>query len=301
MRIGTRASALALWQARWVQRRLAAADPALGIEIVEVRTTGDRVTDRPLFQIGGAGLFTKELEDRLRDRVIDLAVHSLKDLPTELPPGLEIGAVLERGPALDAGVTVAGRTFAGLPAGARVGTSSLRRRACLAALRPDLVAVDLRGNLDTRLKKLERGDFEAMIAARAGLDRLGVDPGRFAVADLEEFTPAPGQGAVAVEVRSGEADFAPLLAALHHEPTARCVAAERAFLARLGGGCHIPIGAFAREEIGGVLRLVGFAGAVDGAKTLRREGETTGDPGGLGRRLAEEILAAGGREILDLP
>jgi len=300
LKIGTRSSALALWQARFVLDAFRNSFPDRHAEIVKVKTTGDRVLDRPLFKIGGKGLFTKELEDRLLDRSVDMAVHSLKDLPTELPPGLAIGAVLPRGSQGDAAVLPSGKSFEALEEGARVGTGSLRRRAQLKARRPDLVMADLRGNLDTRLGKLAAEEMDALVVAKAGLERLGVDRARFTVEDLD-LVPAPGQGAVAVEVLAARDDLRPLLEVLDHDETRRCVEAERGFLAALGGGCHIPIGARATIDSQDPqrLRLVGLVGAVDGSALVRREAVSGIDPHDFGRTLAHEALEAGARHILE--
>jgi len=287
-----------LWQARLVRDTIARHVPGSEPEIVEVRTTGDRITDRALFEIGGKGLFTKELEEGLLGSTLDLAVHSLKDLPTELPENLRVGAVLERGAPGDALVTTRGFSLETLPKGALIGTSSLRRRAQLRALRPECAVADLRGNLDTRLKKLSRGDIEGMVAARAGLDRLGWDREAYHVEDLEDFLPAPGQGAVAVEVRSDREELGPVLEALNHAETDSCVRAERAFLSALGGGCHVPVGALARLQ-NGRMSLRGLVASVEGDRVIRREAESGNEPEALGLSLAREVIAAGARTILD--
>ncbi|MHC4598882.1 MAG: hydroxymethylbilane synthase [Planctomycetota bacterium] len=296
-RLGTRGSALALHQATLARDAIQSAHTDGAWELVVVKTTGDRVTDKALFKIGGKGLFTKELEERLLDGTLDLAVHSLKDLPTELPAGLAVGAVLPRGAPSDALITTDGGGIEALPSGARLGTSSLRRRAQLRSLRPDLEMTDLRGNLDTRLAKLAREDMDGIVAARAGLDRLGFDGERFRAEDLPEILPAPGQGAIALEVRADREDLRSLLETLNHGETEACVLAERAFLGALGGGCHVPIGALGFRGEGG-LRLRGLVASLDGSKVVVRESETASEPEALGRELAAEILEAGGREIL---
>src|SRR5690606_839223 len=238
VRLGSRGSKLARWQAEHVRRALAAAAPGVAVEIVILRTTGDRVRDVPLARIGGTGLFTREVDDALLAGSIDAAVHSLKDVPTRLPEGIALGAVLERADPADALVVAPGMppTLAALPAGARVGTSSLRRRAQLLALRPDLTVVDLRGNLDTRLARVAAGDYDAAIVARAGLERLGRRDGIASVLGPPHWLPAVGQGALAVAVRESDRELGAIVARLNHEPTAAAVAAERAFLRTLQGG-----------------------------------------------------------------
>jgi hydroxymethylbilane synthase len=297
LRLGTRGSALALIQSNHTRDKIEKASPDRAVDIVVVKTTGDKVTDKALFRIGGKGLFTKELEEKLLDGTLDMAVHSLKDLPTELPPGLRIGAVLERGSPFDALVTPGGETLSGLPEGAAVGTSSLRRRAQIRALRPDLRMTDLRGNLDTRMKKLTRGEMAAMVAARAGLDRLGIDLEGCRVEDLVDMLPAPGQGAIAVEVKADRADLSGVLRSLNHSDTDACVRAERSFLHALGGGCHVPIGALGTLSDRG-LTLRGIVASVDGTRVITREGTTLDEPEALGTRLAAKVLEAGGRKIL---
>ena len=283
IRIGTRGSALARWQAEHVQQRLL----ALGHEVVLhfITTTGDR-TPGPLEAVGGKGAFLKEIEEALLAGEVDLAVHSLKDVPTALPSGLTLGAILERADPRDA-VVSAGAALEHLPAGAKVGTTSLRRRALLRHLRPDLEVADLRGNVDTRLRRLRRGDFDAVLLAMAGLLRLGRGNEVTQALDPERFVPAPGQGAIAIQTREGDASVAAAARPLHHEATARAVGAERAFLAALGGGCNVPLGALARESPEG-LRLVAFLAKVDGSGFVRGEG-TGGEPEELGRRVADQV------------
>ncbi len=288
IRIGSRGSALALWQAHHVESRLVAGGHDVLIRVI--KTTGDRVQDRPLESVGGKGAFLKEIEEALLADEVDLAVHSLKDVPTVLPAGLTLCAFLERADPRDALITRSGAELKTLPAGSRVGTTSLRRRSQLLAQRPDLVVADLRGNVDTRLRRLRDGDFDAIVLALAGLTRLGRAEEVTEALDPQSFLPAPGQGAITLECRAGD----PLEAAvqpLHHQATARAVAAERAFLAALGGGCNVPLGAFAHEVNGG-LRLSGFVAQADGQVLVRgmREGN---EPGVLGRELAEALIAEG--------
>jgi hydroxymethylbilane synthase len=296
VRIGTRGSALALWQAEHVKERL----EALGHEVAlrRIVTTGDRLQDRRLELVGGKGAFLKEIEEALVAREVDLAVHSLKDVPTALPAGLVLCAFLERADPRDALVTD-GRTLAQLPAGARVGTTSLRRRALLGALRPELDVQDLRGNVDTRLRRLREGAFDAVVLAMAGLTRLGRAAEASEPLDARRFVPAPGQGAIALECREDDASVRDAAAALHHEATARAVAAERALLATLGGGCNVPLGAHAVGADGadGPLELVAFVASLDGARLIRaeRRGE---QPDALGRALGEELLGQGAAALI---
>lgn len=293
LRIGTRGSALALWQARRVAERLAGLGVETEIEII--RTTGDRITDVPLARVGSKGLFTKEIEEALLEGRIDLAVHSLKDLPVELPAGLALAAVPERESPLDA---VVGRRLAELPPGARVGTSSLRRAAQLRRLRPDLVIEDIRGNLDTRLRKLDEGRYDAILLAAAGLVRLGLEARIAERLAPETMCPAVGQGALAVETRA-EPDPAFAVCAQLEDPAARCaVEAERALLAALGGGCQVPLGAHAWLG-GGRLRLravVADPATGDVFETLR-EGDPA-RPQELGREAALALLEAGARRVI---
>jgi hydroxymethylbilane synthase len=288
--IASRGSQLALWQARWIAGRLAEMGRPSRIEIV--KTTGDTVSDVPLAKVGTKGLFTKEIEEALLDRRADLAVHSLKDLPTELPAGLALAAAPEREDARDA---IVGHKLAGLARGARVGTSSLRRQAELLRLRPDLAVETIRGNVDTRLRKLDEGQFDAIVLAAAGLRRLGCGDRIAEIFEPEIMCPAVGQGALAVETRAGEED---LVAALDHAPTRQAVTAERALLGALGGGCQVPIGAHARVE-GDRLRLLAVVLAPGGtqAVSVEREGAAR-DAEALGREAGERLLAEGAQEIL---
>jgi hydroxymethylbilane synthase len=293
IRIGTRGSALALWQAEHVKGRLA----ALGheVELRVITTTGDRLLDRRLESVGGKGAFLKEIEEAMQAGEVDLAVHSLKDVPTALPDGLSLCAVLDRADPRDALLSTGPRLLE-LPPGATVGTTSLRRQALLRALRPDLVLADLRGNVDTRIKRLREGRFDAVLLAMAGLSRLGRADEVTEVLDPREFVPAPGQGAIALECRDGDRQVREAVAPLDHAPTARAVAAERAFLQALGGGCNVPLGAHAFAAVSGTLDLVGFVAGPDGAGLLR--GERRGsDPAALGRALGEDLLARGAATV----
>lgn len=291
--IGSRGSHLALWQATWVRGELEAIGLACRIEII--RTTGDKITDVPLAKVGTKGLFTKEIEEALLAGRIDLAVHSLKDLPTALPAGLCLAAIPPREDARDA---LAGRRLADLAAGARVGTSSLRRVAQLRAVRPDLVIESVRGNLDTRLRKLAEGQYDALVVAAAGLRRLGWQDRIAEILPVELMCPAVGQGALAVETREvGEA--VEVCAQLDDAPTRAAVEAERAVLESLGGGCQVPIGAYGQIS-DGQLHLRGVVASPDGRRVVRKETSGSASDGvRLGRELGGELLASGGREILE--
>lgn len=299
--IGTRGSQLALWQTNWVRARLLELQPKIEIQIQVISTKGDRVLDVSLPKLGeqGKGLFTKELEDAIIDHRVDLAVHSLKDLPTELPSGLEVGAICEREDVRDALVARKDvKSFAGLPEHARVGTSSLRRQAQLRAVRPDLLIEPIRGNVDTRLRKLDEGQFDAIVLAAAGLHRLG-HAGRITEhLDEDVMLPAVGQGALAIEIRSNDASTAEIIRQLNHEATSLACKAERAFLKGLGGGCLVPIAAHARIE-GDTLNLRGLVASPDGAQALRgyRDGRSS-DAVSLGLELADELLSRGADRIL---
>jgi hydroxymethylbilane synthase len=308
VRIGARGSKLSVTQASWVQRRIAAAlgappDRAEAVApLIRITTTGDRVQDRRLLEIGGKVLFTKEIEEALLAGRIDCAVHSLKDMPAELPPGLVIGAVPEREDPRDVFVSHKAASLAGLPQGAALGSSSLRRQAQALFRRPDLALVTLRGNVETRLAKLDAGEADATLLALAGLVRLGLANLATAVLDPVEYPPAPGQGALAIEVRAEDAD-APWLAALRHHPSTLAVAAERGALAALEGSCKTAIGAHSRLA-GNRLSLIVEALTPDGARRFRQAGET--DVGGadgeaqaraLGRRLGDTVRAEGGSAL----
>lgn len=290
--IGSRGSQLALWQAKWVAARLADRGHETRIEII--KTTGDKITDVPLAKVGTKGLFTKEIEEALLDGRVDLAIHSLKDLPTELPAGLTLAAVPEREDARDA---VVGARLDDLPAGAKVGTSSLRRAAQLRAARPDLVIESVRGNLDTRLRKLDEGQYRAIMLAVAGLTRLGWANRIAEILSPEVMCPAVGQGALAVETRA-EGEAHDVCAALDHAATRAAVAAERAVLAALGGGCQVPIGAHAIVS-GEELRLTGVVITPDGTRALRKNGAgAVSDAEAIGGRVGQALLEDGAREIL---
>jgi len=294
IRIGTRGSPLALVQAGAVRDALVAAHADVAVEIVPIKTTGDRVQDRRLMEIGGKGLFTKEIEEALRDGRIDYAVHSMKDLETWLPDGLTIGAMLPREDARDALIARTGRSIADLPRGAVVGTSSLRRQAQLLALRPDLRVIALRGNVETRLRKLAAGEADATMLAVAGLKRLGLLDKATTILDSDEILPAVGQGAIGIEIRADDARLCNLLAPLDHRATTVCVTAERACLAALDGSCHTPIAAHAElVESGRTLRLRALIALPDGTSVHRDESRgDAADAAALGRAAGQRLKAA---------
>lgn len=298
LRIATRASALALWQSEHVAARLRALHPDLTVELVPITTTGDRIIDRPLAAIGGKGLFIKELELAMAAGSADIAVHSMKDVPAELPAGFTIGAVLEREDPRDVLVGAGSDGLDALPRGAVVGTSSLRRRSQLLARRPDLVVVDLRGNVPTRLARLRAGEFTAIVLAAAGLRRLGLLEPTWPALAPDTMLPAVAQGAIGIECRAADSAIRECIAALEHPPTLACVTAERAMNACLGGSCHVPIAGYACLT-GDTLRLDGLVAAVDGTELVR---QTASGPlaaaAAIGRSVGEAMLAAGAARIL---
>jgi hydroxymethylbilane synthase len=299
LRIGTRGSRLALQQTQWVISRLCEADPGLQIETEIIRTVGDRVQDRPLDQLSVQGAFTKELDHALLDRVVDLVVHSLKDLPTVPTEGIAIAAIPEREDARDAFIGKGGLRLAELPKGASVGTGSLRRRAQLLAIRPDLRPTEIRGNIDTRLRKLElSGRNSAIILAAAGLRRLDLQDAITEYLDFDQWLPAPGQGALAIACRPDDTRTRRVASALDNAEARAAVTAERALLAKVEGGCHVPVGAYGRI-VRGALVLDGLVAAIDGTQVVRRQikGEPA-DAWQLGEQLANRLLAEGGADIL---
>ena len=299
IRIGTRGSTLALAQSTWVKEQLLQHEPALKIELVVIKTSGDRFVDKPIAALGGKGMFTKEIEDALLREEIDLAVHSMKDLPPELPDGLIIAAMPKREDPRDVLVSNQGTSITGLPAGARIGTGSLRRQAQLLNYRRDLLLMPIRGNVDTRLRKLDQGEVDALIMAAAGLKRIGRNDRIAAYLSEEICVSAVAQGALGIESRDASS-VRGLLTHLHDADTAVEVNAERSFLERLGGGCHVPIGARAKIE-GQQLKMIGVVASPDGVALCR--GEITGrltDATDLGRRLAEQLLKDGADQLLAL-
>ncbi|RMD78740.1 MAG: hydroxymethylbilane synthase [Gammaproteobacteria bacterium] len=299
LRIATRRSPLALWQARWVAERLRRLHPGLAVELVGMSTQGDRILDTPLAKVGGKGLFVKELEQGLLDGRADLAVHSMKDVPVSFPPGLHLPVVCRREDPRDAFVSNRYASLEELPPGARVGTSSLRRQVQLRARRPDLEVLDLRGNVGTRLDRLDRGEYEAIVLAVAGLRRLGLEGRIRRPLEPDESLPAIGQGAIGIECRQGDARVEALIAPLDDPDTHRCVRAERAMNRRLQGGCQVPLAGHAVLR-GGRLEMAALVGYPDGSLVLRarREGPAE-EPEALGEAVAEELLAQGAGRILE--
>lgn len=293
----TRPSALARWQTHWVMEALQKLHPGLVCEEQIITTQGDRVLDKPLPEIGGKGLFTQDLEHELLSGSVQCAVHSLKDLPVDDTPGLTVGCIPVRGEVRDALVSVRELTLESLPKGAVVGTSSLRRSAQLLAARPDLQMRSLRGNVDTRVRKAFEGQYDAIVLAGAGLARLGLDGHIRQWLPIDVMLPAPGQGALAVQCRTGDAETLRLLAALDDAATRKSVTAERSFLAGLGGGCAVPVAAYATAEAR--ISLQGLVASVDGKRLLRVQGDGD-DAAELGRGLAGEAVRQGAGELLAL-
>jgi hydroxymethylbilane synthase len=299
LKLGTRGSPLALQQSHWIKDQLEAAEPGLRIDLVIIRTTGDRIQDSPLSAIGGKGLFVKEIEEALLDQRVDLAVHSMKDMPGDLPEGLVIGAVPVREDPRDVFISRDGRRLSEVPPGGRIGTSSLRRKSQLLHIRPDLEIIPLRGNLDTRIKKITTQDLAGIVLAAAGLHRMGLKGQISQYLELETSLPAVGQGALALEMRQGDGGMHSLLSRINHEPTALCTLSERAFLSRLQGGCQVPVAGHARIR-NDQMFLQGLIAGLDGQKLFKDEiaGPLT-DPRTLGIDLAERLLETGGKGILD--
>ncbi|TWI01753.1 hydroxymethylbilane synthase [Luteimonas cucumeris] len=298
LRIATRKSPLALWQSEHVATQLRIAHPDLAVELVPMSTRGDEVLDRSLAAIGGKGLFLKELELAMQRGDADCAVHSLKDVPMELEPGFVLPAILQRADSADAFISNAFASIDALPHGARVGTSSLRRQAQLRARRPDLQLLDLRGNVNTRLAKLDAGDYDAIVLACAGLERLGLDARIRARLEVPDWIPAPAQGAIAIECRDDDVATQSLCAALDHTPTRLCVEAERAMNRALHGSCHVPVAAHARLD-GGQLRLQGLVGSVADGRLLRAQGEGNAEAReALGAKVAQALLEQGAADWL---
>jgi len=299
LKIATRKSPLALWQAEFVKSNLESLNPGLDVELVKMTTQGDQILNSPLSKIGGKSLFIKELEVGMMEGRADIAVHSMKDVPYELPQGFEIGAILERENPFDAFVSNAFNSIGDLPIGARLGSCSLRRIVQLKALRPDLVILDLRGNVNTRLKKLDDGEYDAIILACSGLIRLGFEDRIKQHLSPETSLPAVGQGALGIEIRSNDHEISSLVKPLIHKKTLNEVSAERALNATLQGGCSVAIGAFATSN-GSELKLSGMVGNVASGKILRVE--ELGDmnkPLDLGIITAKKLLSLGARELLN--
>ena len=299
IKIGTRGSLLATTQSTWVKNQIESQHPQTTVELVKIVTKGDKILDVPLAKVGGKGLFVKEIEEALLRKDVDLAVHSMKDVPSELPDELHLGIIPLRENPFDAFIANTCGSLNELPQGAKVGTSSLRRRAQLAAIRPDLDIEDLRGNLDTRLRKLDEGQYEAIILAAAGLNRLGMSDRATGYFTPVEMLPAVGQGALGIELRKEDAELLAGLAFLNDDKTTVAVTAERSFLIRLEGGCQVPIGAFAEVD-GDQITLTGLVASVDGTEVIKRSmSGAANEAQALGLQLAEQLLDLGGREILD--
>jgi hydroxymethylbilane synthase len=295
--LGTRGSKLAVWQAEWVKARLEGIYKGLTVELLKIKTTGDKILDVPLAKVGGKGLFVKEIEEAMLRGEIDIAVHSMKDVPVAFPPELHLPVICEREDPRDALISN-GVKFADLPHGAKIGTSSLRRSCQLLSIRPDLRIVQLRGNLETRFRKLGEKEFDAMILAAAGVKRLGWQERITECISAEISLPAIGQGAIGIECRKDDAETNKMIAALNHDETSICVTAERACLAKLEGGCQVPIAAHAVLD-GAHLKMRGLVGSVDGKIILRSEAEgSAADAGAIGLRLAEDLLSKGADRIL---
>ena len=299
LRIATRQSRLALWQAQHVAAKLREAHPGLAVELVPMTTQGDRIVDRSLAQVGGKGLFIKELEIAITEGRADIAVHSMKDVPSDMPPGMTLAAMLTRADPHDAFVSLRHQNFSALPQGARVGTSSLRRQCQLMYARPDLQLLTLRGNVETRLRKLQEDQYDAIVLAAAGLIRLGLEDRITHRFDSEQFVPAVGQGIIGIECRDDDARSIELVRALNDELAWQCCETERAFASRLQGSCQSPIAGYAQVS-GGQLHLRGVIGSPDGKEIYRgvHSGAVT-DRHAVGIALADRLLDAGARPLLE--
>ena len=299
LRIGTRGSKLALWQANWVKQAIEARQAHLAVEILIIKTKGDKILDVPLAKIGGKGLFVKEIEEALLDGGIDIAVHSMKDMPGDIPQGLCVGAVPERENPFDVLISAHGFCLKDLKIGARIGTSSLRRSAQLFHVRPDLNIVPLRGNLDTRLKKLDSDELDAIILAAAGVRRLGLEDRITEYLDEDILLPAAGQGALCIEIRDNDAKTTAAVSGLDHFRTRRVVLGERAFLHRLQGGCQVPIAAYGKTD-GNAIWLSGLVASLDGKNIIRDSvSGPEAEAESLGIQLAERLLSKGADRLLD--
>ena len=298
IRIGTRASALALWQAEWVKSELEKKYPGMTVSLTKIKTTGDKILDVPLAQVGGKGLFVKEIEEAMLAHEIDIAVHSMKDVPTMFPDGLHLSCITKREDARDALLTRNNMKFKDLPQGATIGTSSLRRQAQLMSVRPDFKIAQLRGNVDTRLRKLKEGQFDAIILAAAGVRRLGLAENVSEYIDPSISLPAIGQGALGIECRVDDRELNDLIAFFNHQDTRTCVTGERALLRRLEGGCQVPIACYG-QMVNGKLHLIGLVGSVDGKRIIKETIEGEADKAEkLGVTLAEKLLSKGADVIL---
>jgi len=299
LRIGTRGSQLALYQANWVKEKLIQAHPYLKVTLIKIKTTGDRIQDAPLAKIGGKGLFVKEIEEALIHRGIDLAVHSIKDVPTELPKGLHLSAITKREDPRDVFISKDGTLLKNLPQGAKIGTSSLRRQAQLLHFRDDFEMIPLRGNLDTRLKKLKTMNLDGIILAYAGVKRLGLEERITEIIPTEISLPAIGQGALGIETRMEDEEVEKQIRFLNDPPSAIAISSERAFLKKLGGGCQVPIAAFG-QIVGSTLQIDGMVGTIDGKRLVRHRVEgSIEEAESLGIELAEILMNKGAEEILE--
>jgi hydroxymethylbilane synthase len=299
LKIGTRGSQLALFQANWVKEQLARAHPDLKVTLAKIKTTGDKIQDAPLAKIGGKGLFVKEIEEALLQKRIDLAVHSIKDVPTEFPKGLHLSVITKREDPRDVLIANDGRSLRDLPQGAKIGTSSLRRQAQLLHFRDDFELIPLRGNLDTRLKKLKTMNLDGIVLALAGVKRLGFEERITEIIPLEVSLPAIGQGALGIETRMADQEVESQIRFLNDRDSSITVSAERAFLGKLEGGCQVPIAAFARILMT-TLQIDGLVGTTDGKKLIRHHVEGPVEKAeSLGVELAEILLCEGAKEILD--
>ena len=299
LRIGTRGSQLALYQANWVKERLMEAHPNFKVAVVKIKTTGDKIQDAPLAKIGGKGLFVKEIEEALIQKRIDLAVHSIKDVPTEFPKGLHLSVITKREDPRDVFISRDGRTLKELPQRAKIGTSSLRRQAQLLHFRNDFELISLRGNLDTRLKKIKTMNLDGIVLALAGIKRLGLEENITEIIPTEISLPAIGQGALGIETRMDDKEVEDLIGFLNDQDSSIAVSAERAFLKKLEGGCQVPIAAYARI-VGLTLRIDGLVGTIDGKRLVRDHVEGRVDETEfLGIKLAEILLGQGAKEILE--
>ena len=298
IRIGTRASALALWQAEWVKSELEKKYPGTSVTLTKIKTTGDKILDVPLAKVGGKGLFVKEIEEAMLENEIDIAVHSMKDVPTFFPDGLHLSCITKREDPRDALLTRNKMMFKDLPKGANVGTSSLRRQAQLMHVRPDFIIHQLRGNVDTRLRKLKEGQYDAIILAAAGVKRLGLAENVSEYIDPEISLPAIGQGALGIECRVDDRELNDLIAFFNHADTRTCVTGERALLRRLEGGCQVPIACYG-EMKDGKLHLIGLVGSVDGKRIIKDAIDGAPEKAEkLGVTLAEKLLSRGADVIL---
>jgi hydroxymethylbilane synthase len=297
LRVGTRGSTLAMWQAKYVASLIETKHSDIQIELVKIKTTGDKILDAPLARIGGKGLFTKEIEEALLDGRVDLAVHSMKDLPTELPEGLKLGAIMEREDPRDAFISRDGRLLDQLEKGEKIGTSSLRRQAFLLNIYPDIDIVSIRGNVDTRLRKVESEDLAGIMLASAGVRRMGFEDRITTYMQPEIMIPAIGQGALGIEIRADDSRVEPIVSELNHETTATCILVERAFLQRMGGGCQVPLAAHAQIENDSMTVRTAVVHP-NGSPMMREQYSGPMQKASLGSQLADTLLSQGADKIM---